>query len=260
MSTTITVLHVQGHPPEAVEVALDATFAAEERTRILRLEGTFAAVLARVRAVDAEASATHSYLICRPYSASPNALLWTPVLELGERSAGLDLELSRRLGGAAVFTTFLYGDGLSGYRLVRDGQAIDRYASDPTYFEGQDGAEDDEPDATGASVASSDVATDVEAERGHPERFADLLPGDTQPEDFARVVLRPGWWELHDAPAADMFGDGDEQHDDIVDEADRMRCIGLALELWGPSEYPFAQEPEEIANKLVGPALALAYT
>ena len=26
-----------------------------------------------------------------------------------------------------------------------------------------------------------------------------------------------------------------------MDETDRMRCIALALELWGPSEYPFAQ-------------------
>jgi hypothetical protein len=45
-----------------------------------------------------------------------------------------------------------------------------------------------------------------------------------------------------------------------VDEVDRMRCIGLALELWGPSEYPFAQELEDIANKDAGPTIALAFT
>jgi len=45
----------------------------------------------------------------------------------------------------------------------------------------------------------------------------------------------------------------------VVDEVDRMRCIGLALELWGPSEYPLAQEPEEIPNQVAGPAIALAF-
>ncbi len=44
-----------------------------------------------------------------------------------------------------------------------------------------------------------------------------------------------------------------------MDEADRMRCIGLALELWAPDEYPFAQDPEDNADKVAGPAIAVAF-
>jgi hypothetical protein len=40
---------------------------------------------------------------------------------------------------------------------------------------------------------------------------------------------------------------------------DRMRCIALALELWGPTEYPFGQELEEIPNKAIGPGIILAF-
>ena len=47
--------------------------------------------------------------------------------------------------------------------------------------------------------------------------------------------------------------------DDLVDEADRMRCIGLAFELWGPDDYPFAADPEEVPNRVAGPAIALAF-
>jgi len=45
----------------------------------------------------------------------------------------------------------------------------------------------------------------------------------------------------------------------LVDEVDRMRCIALALELWGPTEYPFGQELEDISNKEVGPGIILAF-
>ncbi|MGH2486623.1 MAG: hypothetical protein ACRDHE_11480, partial [Ktedonobacterales bacterium] len=98
--------------------------------------------------------------------------------------------------------------------------------------------------------------------RGQPERFADLLPTGTSPVDFARVVLQPGYWEqvglsrgAGDDPKSEEADDGEE----IVDEVDRMRCIALALELWGPEEYPFAGEPEDIPNATVGPAVALAF-
>lgn len=245
MSTTITVLHIQGHRPEAVEDALAAIFAREERPRALRIEGTYSAVLAR--ATDPDLTAGYRYLILRPHASST----WTPLLELGNRTDGLDVELSRALDGAAVFTTFVYGDVVSGYRLARGGALVDHYASDPTYGAEETG-EGDEAEA-GA----------IEDERGHPERFADLLPAGTPPEDFARVVLLPGWWEAHDEAAAisaattEDAEDGDE--DELVDEADRMRCIGLALELWAPDEYPFAREPEDIPNAAAGPAIALAF-
>lgn len=234
MSTTITVLHVQGHRPEAVEDALTTIFAREERPRILRIEGTYSAVLAR--ATDSDFEAGYRYLVLRPHA--PSA--WTPVLELGNRTDGLDVELSRALDGAAVFTTYVYGEVVSGYRLARNGLLVDRYTSDPTY-----GAEEIDDTVAGAAA--------IEQARGQPELFADLLPSGTSAEDFARIVLRPGWWEAHED------GTGDEEDDDLVDEPDRMRCIGLALELWAPDDYPFAQEPEDIPNAVAGPAIALAF-
>ncbi len=242
MSTSITVLHVHRHTPEEVEHALAAVFAREERARALRLEGTYAAVLAR--AIDPELAASYAYVILRPHLAAR----WTPVLELGNRTEGLDVEISRLL---------------SGYRLARRGAEVDRYASDPTALHdtAQDAAEQAEP-----SEFEPSEPAQLEAWRGHPERFADLLPPGTAPEEFARVVLRPGWWDEHDAAATPAPGDDeaataaeDDDAEGIVDETDRMRCIGLAIELWGPSEYPFAQDPEEIPNKVAGPAIAVAY-
>jgi hypothetical protein len=248
MDYATTILHVRGATTEAAEQALTTIFAAEERPRALRLEGTFSAVLAR--ATDPDLEAAYRYLICRPHSAAA----WVPILELGNRADGLDIELSSALAGATVFTTFAYDDGLSGYRLARDGILVDRYLSDPTYF-----ADEDVP------------APEIEAQRGRPERFADLLPAGTAPEEFVRIVLRLGWWEEYDADRAENgahyaaeSATTDEHADDdaseSVDELDRMRCIALALELWGPADYPFAQDLEALPNKDVGPAIALAYS
>jgi hypothetical protein len=252
MSETTTVLHVRGQTPDAVEAALEAIFAGEERARVLRVQGSYSAVLERATAPELETS--YSYVILRPHSPSE----WTPILEVGNRTEGLDVELSRRLGGAPVFTTFVYGDGLSGYRLARDGAAVDRYASDPTYY--TEAAAEDVDATNDQATGAVEERAFIERERGHPERFADLLPQGTSPEDFARVVLRPGWWEEHDAGATAAAHDDADEQEEWVDEADRMRCIGLALELWGPSDYPFAQDPEEISNATAGPAIALAFT
>lgn len=276
MSTSLTVLHVRDAGPEEVERALDGIFAGEERARALRLEGTYSAVLRRV--ADPDVAAGYRYLILRPHGGSP----WTPVLELGNRTVGLDVELSKALGGAAVFTTFVYGEAVSGYRLVREGAEVDRYLSDPTYF--LDLEENHEGMGPGEQSGPL-LAAVVEPERGHPERFADLLPPGTEPEDFWRVVLAPGWWEESSPPnpkppvgdpisvrgegeaeqramseegaAAEERAAGEEEA--LVDEVDRMRCIGLALELWGPDDYPLAQEPEDIPDKVAGPAIALAF-
>jgi hypothetical protein len=250
-ATTMTVLHVRGHGPEEVEPALEAIFAAEQRPRALRLEGTYGAVLARL--TDPELAADYRYLVLRPHPASA----WTPVLELGNRTIGLDVELSKALSGCDVFTAFAYDDDLSGYLCVRAGEEVDRYTSDPTYF-----AAADEPQDGSDGPAQVPDHGDIERERGHPERFADLLPEGTAPEAFAAVVLRPGWWEEHDGGAEERrAGSASQSPDDVpVDEMDRMRCIGLALELWGPAEYPFAQPAEEIPNAIAGPAIALAYT
>ncbi len=272
MPAAITVLHAQGRDPLAAEGGPDAIFAGEERPRVLRLEGTYSAVLARL--TDPDLAAAYRYLILRPHGASA----WTPVLELGNRTEGLDVELSRRLDGAAVFTAFVYGDVVSGYRLARGGALVDQYLSDPTAI-----AEEGE---SAPETASADA--DHEAVRGHPERFAGLLPSGTAPDDFARVVLRPGWWEEHDAGSAaapastaaaassgneagdggDVSNAGDESADgddgdeggDLVDEVDRMRCIGLALELWASDDYPLARDAEDIPNAVAGPAVVLAYT
>jgi hypothetical protein len=171
---------------------------------------------------------------------------------------GLEVELSRLLGGCAVFTTFVYGDLISGYRLARYGTYVDRYSSDPSALFAP-------PEAESATEST------YEEDRGHPERFADLLPSGTSPEDFTRIVLQPGWWEEHDQLIGSVppqsginhvgGGDagGDEEVEETVDETDRMRCIALALELWGPSEYPFARNAEDIPNR-AGPAIALAFT
>lgn len=250
MSTTTTVLHVQGQRPEAVEDALTAIFAGEERPRILRIEGMYSAVLAR--ATDQELAASYRYVILRPHGTST----WTPVLELGNRTEGLDVELSRALDGAAVCTTFVYGDVVSGYRVARAGALVDRYASDPTYGYSTDDVE------SPVSEAPSNAAIDIEGHRAHPERFADLLPTGTTPDDFARVVLQPGWWEEHDAAASGASAEADDkdsEDEELVDEPDRMRCIGLALELWAPDEYPFWQDPEEVSNAVAGPAIAVVY-
>src|SRR5689334_3650988 len=179
MPAAITVLHIKGHDPLAVEAALDAVFAAEERPRVLRLEGTYSAVLDRL--TDSDLGGAYRYLILRPHDTSA----WTPVLELGNRTEGLDVELSRRLDGAAVFTAFVYGDVVSGYRLARAGALVDTYFSDPTAVaEEGDSAPETAPDA---DLETAPDAADLEAARGHPDRFADLLPAGTTPGDFARV-------------------------------------------------------------------------
>ncbi len=244
MTQANTIFHIYERDPEAVERALTEVFAREERPVVLRLQGTFSGVLAK--AIDLDLAANYRYLICRPHPDSE----WAPVLELGTRTEGLGVELSQRLDGAAVFTVFVYGDAVSGYRLARGGVEVDRYISDPTYF----------------TVDEEAAPQDFEAERGHPERFADLLPGDTDPEDFVRVVLRPGWWEDFEAttgyaPAASAEAEEDdaEEGEGLVDEVDRMRCIALALELWGAEEYPFSQDLEDIPNKAVGPGIILAF-
>jgi hypothetical protein len=247
MSTSITVLHIQGQRPEVVEDALTAIFAREDRPRVLRIEGTFSAVLRRATAPDLDAG--FRYLVLRPHPSSS----WTPVLELGNRTDGLDSELSKILGGCAVCTIFVYGDVVSGYRLVRGGTEVDRYLSDPTALANEEAGD------AGESLEWQDL----ESVSGHPERFADLLPAGTAPEDFTQVVLRPGWWERRDGSLGSASGasgdEDDEDEEDVVDEADRMRCIGLALALWAPDQYPFAQDPEDVADNVAGPAIAIAF-
>lgn len=262
MTTATTLLHIHGQTPDEVERALETIFADEDRARVLRLQGSYSAVLARL--VSDELQAGYRYLVLRPSTGSA----WTPLLELGNRTEGLDRALSDALGGAAVFSIFVYGDAVSGYRMVRGGAEVDQYLSDPEYVASLATEEaGEETFATAASAPASEA--EVEVERGHPERFADLLPAGTSPEDFARIVLRPGWWEEH-APglataAASAAGENladetaEPADEELVDEADRARCIGLALELFGPREYPFAGELEEIANAQVGPAVALAF-
>lgn len=244
MSIATTIFHIQGRTTEQVEAALDAIFAREERPRTLRVEGSYSATLARLDASEAD----YRYLLLRPHGAGG----WTPLLELGSRTEGLDVELSRALEGATIVTVYQYGEVVSGYRVTRDGAELDRYCSDPTAFEGAEAPEES---------ADAGDAGDVEALRGRPERFADLLPAGTTPADFTRVVLSPGWWETHDAgeTAPQPTSDTDDSDDELVDEVDRMRCIALALELWSSDEYPLTQELEELPNKLVGPAIALGW-
>ncbi len=244
MSIATTIFHIQGRTPEQIEAALSAIFTREERAQTLRVEGSYSAVLARVD--DPALAAAYRYLALRPHGASD----WTPLLELGARTEGLDAELSSALAGATIFTVYQYGEVISGYRVTRAGVEVDRYCSDPTAFAGEESIGEED----------SDAARDDEALRGHPERFADLLPEGTAPEDFVRVVLAPGWWERHDAGAAAAPAVADEAGDEeLVDEVDRMRCIALALELWSPDDYPLTQELEDLPNRLVGPALALAW-
>jgi hypothetical protein len=249
MSDVSTILHVYGHDADAVERALTEIFTGEDRPCALRLEGTFSAVLARVN--DPDLDAAYRYLILRPHDSAR----WTPVLELGNRAEGLDVELSRTLDGAPVFTIFEYGETVSGYRLARGGALVDQYVSDPTWLEED---EDNEDEAR--------TPPDLEALRGHPERFADLLPPYTAPEEFARVVLEPGWWEDYVAAtgeatdATDAAEPATSADDDLVDERDRMRCIALALELWSPIEYPLTQDTDDLTNKEVGPGIILAFT
>lgn len=243
MSTSVTVFHVRERAAEDVERALDAIFAREERPRALRLEGTYSAVLARV--TDPALDASYRYLLLRPHAPSK----WTPMFELGNRTVGLEVEISKALDGADVVSTFVYDDGLSGYVVAREGREVDRYVSDPTYF-GESEEQGGEPEAQPNAGAEGEDALS-----GHPQWFADLLPSGTSPEDFARVVLRPGYWEEREGGATDKEDDEEE----LVDELDRMRCIGLALELWEPEEYPLAQPPEEIPNAVAGPAIVVAY-
>ncbi len=246
MSTVSTILHIYGHDADAVERALTTIFTAEERQTVLRLEGTFSAVLARV--TDPDLDAAYRYLICRPHDVSR----WTPLLELGNRTEGLDVELSRLLDGAPVFTVFDYGETVSGYALARGGVLVDRYISDPTWLE-------DDGEGNG-DAGNNAPLPDLEALRGHPERFADLLPPDTAPDDLARIVLRPGWWEDYDASTGIDIPAGEPAEDDeLVDERDRMRCIALALELWSPTEYPLTEDLDDLSNRTVGPGIVLAF-
>lgn len=245
MSIATTIFHIQARTPEQIEAALDGVFAREERPQTLRIEGSYSAVLARVE--DDALDASYRYLLLRPHGAGA----WTPLLELDSRTEGLDVELSRALDGATIFTVYQYGEVVSGYRLTREGAEVDRYSSDPAAF---DGSESGEPQGEPQDVG------DMEALRGHPERFADLLPAGTAPEEFTRVVLAPGWWETHDAGGATAAKESqDEDDEELVDEIDRMRCIALALELWSADDYPLTQELEDLPNKVIGPAIALAW-
>lgn len=249
MSTATTIFHIQGQTSDMIERALEAIYAREERTRALRVEGTYSAVLERVTSPDLEA--TYRYLLLRQRPAG-----WTPLLELGLRAEGLDIELSRALGGATVVAVFQHEELLSGYRVIRQGNEVDRYLSDPTAFEEEDSV------ATAASEENLSLSPEeIEAVRGRPERFADLLPAGTTPEDFARIVLRPGWWEERDTENVSAEPEANEANNeaDLVDEEDRMRCIGLALELWAPDNYPLAGILEDIPNNVAGPSIALAW-
>ncbi len=262
---SMTVLHIRDHAAGEIEDALETIFAQDERARLLRIEGTFSAV--RGRLAELSEMARYRYLILRP----ANGSAWTPVLDLGSGSAELEARLSALLAGSPVFSIFVspvYGELISGYRLARAGAPVDRYTSDPSILQvsgdDQENLEERTPDEQEAGY---------EAERGHPERFSDLLPAGTTAHDFSRVVLEPGWWEEHDQAMAggqvpagmdpdrlqeDMTGE-EEDLVELVDELDRMRCIALALEVWGPHEYPFAQEVEDIPNQVAGPAIALAF-
>jgi len=244
VTTTTTALHLRERTPEQVEEALAAIFAREGRAQTLRLQGTYSAVLGRLSAPEQEAP--YRYLILPTPPDSP----WTPLLELGNRADGLDRALSAELDGCAVFALFVYGEVVSGYRFTRDGDEQDRYLSAPDEFAAMESVDGDDAPTTG----------DVSALRGDPARFADLLPPDAPPEEFTRVLLRPGWWEDHErgGQAATDQEDPDED-EDLVDETDRMRCIGLALELWGASEYPFATELEDGPDRGRSPAVALAF-
>lgn len=257
MATATTVLHIQDHTPDEVEAALETIFAREERPRALRLQGTYSAVLDR--ALDEGLDAGYRYLLLRPHEGSA----WTPLLELGNRTEGLDRALSAELGGAVVVSTFAYGNAVSGYRVARQGAEVDRYLSDPEYLASllaQEMAQEEGQEAAAGEVSPEALApADLEEVRGHPERFAELLPAGTTAQEFTRIVLVPGWWEEQAGSGATAGAVGDEEEEELVDEADRMRCIGLALELWTPDEYPFAQEPEDIPNKVAGPAIAVAF-
>ena len=246
MTTATTALHLRERTPEQIEEALAAIFAREGRAQTLRLQGTYSAVLGRL--TDPAQEAPYRYLILP----TPPGSLWTPLLEVGNRADGLDRALSTQLGGCAVFALFVYGEVVSGYRFVRDGVEQDRYLSDPDELAAIESEDADDAPTPG----------DISVYRGDPARFADLLPPDAPPEEFARVVLRPGWWEDHVRDAAGTADEAldDELDEDLVDETDRVRCIGLALELWGASEYPFAAELEDAPNKGCSPAIALAFT
>jgi hypothetical protein len=248
MSTAITIFHVQDQKPEAIERALEKIFASEGRAPATRVEGTYSAVLERVTSPELDAPYRYLLLRTRPTN-------WTPLLELGLRAEGLDIELSRALDGATVIALFQFGEIISGYRVVRQGGEVDRYLSEPTAFE-EEGSAAEEPLASVTELTTEEI----EATRGRPERFADLLPDGTSAADFMRVVLRPGWWEEHDKgdqPAANTTDDASEA--ELVDEVDRLRCIGLALELWSADAYPLAGDLEDIPNSTTGPAIALAW-
>ncbi len=243
MSVATTIFHIQGQTTDAIERTLEAIFAREGRVRALRVEGTYSAVLERVTSPELEVSYRYLLLRQRPVG-------WTPLLELGLRAEGLDIELSRALDGATVVAISQYGEIVTGYRIIRQGDEIDHYLSDPTAFEDEEGSAT--PSETEELAITSE---EIEAARGRPERFADLLPAGTTPEDFARVVLLPGWWEERNAVGAEA----EASEEGPVDEMDRMRCIGLALELWDPAEYPLAGKLEDIPNNIAGPAIALAW-
>jgi len=249
MTIATTIFHIQDRAAEQDEAALTGVFAREERPLALRVEGSYNATLARLDSTEA----AYRYLLLRPHGAGG----WTPLLELGSRTEGLDAELSQALDGATIFTVYQYGEVVSGYRVTRAGVELDRYCSDPTAFESAEASDD-----AGVEASEGESAGDVEEQRGRPERFAELLPAGTTPADFTRVVLAPGWWETHDAgetPASAVAERDDEDEDDLVDELDRMRCIALALELWSSEDYPLTQELEDLTNKLIGPTIALAW-
>ncbi len=275
----ISIFHVFDHTPSEIEAAFDTIITQGAYVQLLRIEGTFSAVRTRLLAFVQEAK--YHYLILRPGPGSA----WTPVLQLGTSQGGLEATLSKLLGGCSVFSTFVsdvYGEFVSGYRLSRAGTEIDRYASDPSLLRLLRDEQENAEDQPLEDDAAEDDAAGYEQERGHPERFADLLPAGTTAQDFSRVVLQPGWWEEYDraldgdplrasaeSETGDLEGEDSELGDGmaeeeegyalLVDEMDRMRCIALALELWGPSEYPFAQDVEDIPNRLAGPAIAIAF-
>src|SRR6185437_13786507 len=143
MTTATTALHLRERTPEQIEEALAAIFAREGRAQTLRLQGTYSAVLGRL--TDPAQEAPYRYLILPTLPDSP----WTPLLELGNRADGLDCALSAALDGCAVFALFVYGEVVSGYRFVRDGDEQDRYLSDPDEFAAMESSESNDAPAAG---------------------------------------------------------------------------------------------------------------
>jgi hypothetical protein len=162
------------------------------------------------------------------YLLSPLNGRWLTVLEAHfalERAPDLS-DVGNRLSDVLqchALTLVVHDDDLLFYTLDRNGTTLDKYNSNPQYF-----------DVERLSVAQ------IEPQRHRLEPFAQILPDGCSLDDV-RALLNRGWWDAYNSEALDEHGTPRDGDYGFVFEGERMTALGTLLQLHGAhGEYPYA--------------------